>query len=115
MKSEDINKLPSDVKKEFLKLASKLTEKKIKTAAHDDFLTFTKHVWPEFIEGSHHKKISEKFNRLAKGECKRIIINMPPRHTKSEFASNLLPPWMIGRKPDLRFASRGQMGNTTGW
>ena len=102
MKSEDINKLPSDVKKEFLKLASKLTEKKIKTAAHDDFLTFTKHVWPEFIEGSHHKKISEKFNRLAKGECKRIIINMPPRHTKSEFASNLLPAWMIGRKPDLK-------------
>ena len=44
-------------------------------------------MWPEFIEGKHHKKISEKFNKLAKGEIKRLIINMPPRHTKSEFAS----------------------------
>ena len=49
---------------------------------HKDFLAFVKHVWPEFIEGKHHKKISEKFNKLAKGEIKRLIINMPPRHTK---------------------------------
>ena len=27
---------------------------------------------------------------------------MPPRHTKSEFASNLLPAWMVGRKPNLK-------------
>jgi predicted phage terminase large subunit-like protein len=27
---------------------------------------------------------------------------MPPRHTKSEFASFLLPAWMIGRKPKLK-------------
>ena len=102
MRKEDLEKLPADVKKEFMKYAIKLAEKKKQSAAHDDFLTFTKHVWPEFIEGDHHKKIAEKFNRLAKGECKRIIINMPPRHTKSEFASNLLPAWMVGRKPDLK-------------
>jgi predicted phage terminase large subunit-like protein len=102
MKQEDINKLPPDVKKDFMKYAIKLAEKKTQSAAHDDFLTFTKHVWPEFIEGKHHKIIAEKFNRLAKGEVKRLIINMPPRHTKSEFASNLLPAWMVGRKPDLK-------------
>ena len=61
-----------------------------------------KHVWPEFIEGKHHKKIAEKFNLLANGKIKRLIINMPPRHTKSEFASYLLPSWMVGRKPDLK-------------
>ena len=102
MRKEDLEKLPADVKKEFMKYAIKLAEKKKQSAAHDDFLTFVKHVWPEFIEGDHHKKIAEKFNRLATGECKRIIINMPPRHTKSEFASNLLPAWMVGRKPDLK-------------
>jgi len=59
-------------------------------------------MWPEFIEGSHHKIISEKFNKLASGEIKRLIINMPPRHTKSEFASTLLPAWMIGKHPDLK-------------
>jgi hypothetical protein len=45
-------------------------------------MSFVKRVWPEFIEGSHHKKIAEKFNLLAEGKIKRLIINMPPRHTK---------------------------------
>ena len=44
-------------------------------------------VWPDFVEGSHHRHIADKFNKLATGEINRLIINMPPRHTKSEFAS----------------------------
>ena len=59
-------------------------------------------MWPDFIEGSHHKKINDAFNRLSRGEIKRLIINMPPRHTKSEFASFLLPAWMIGKNPQLK-------------
>ena len=102
MKQEIIDKLPPDVRKEFMKYAIKLDQKKTENKVKSDFLTFVKHVWPEFIEGDHHKKIAEKFNRLANGKSKRIIINMPPRHTKSEFASFLLPAWMVGRKPDLK-------------
>ena len=102
MKQELIDKLPPDVKKEFMKYAIKLSEKKTQSKVKNDFLAFVKHVWPEFIEGKHHTEIAEKFNRLASGECKRLIINMPPRHTKSEFASYLLPSWMVGRKPDLK-------------
>ena len=98
----NINKLPADVRKEFMKLAIRLGEKKKESKIHSDFLTFVKYMWPEFIEGSHHKIISEKFNKLATGEIKRLIINMPPRHTKSEFASTLLPAWMIGKHPDLK-------------
>ena len=67
-----------------------------------NFLSFVKYVWPEFIEGSHHKIINKKFNDLAEGKIKRLIINMPPRHTKSEFASYLLPAWMIGNNPKLK-------------
>ena len=102
MKQEIIDKLPPDVQKEYMKMAIKLSEKEKQVKVQDDFLTFIKHVWPEFIEGKHHKKIADKFNKLAKGEIKRLIINMPPRHTKSEFASFLLPAWMVGRKPDLK-------------
>jgi hypothetical protein len=72
-------------------------EKQSKREISEDFLKFVKTVWPDFVEGSHHKKIAEQFNRLAKGDINRLIINMPPRHTKSEFASFLLPAWMIGR------------------
>jgi len=67
-----------------------------------NFLSFVKYVWPEFIEGSHHRIINKKFNDLANGKIKRLIINMPPRHTKSEFASYLLPAWMIGNNPKLK-------------
>jgi predicted phage terminase large subunit-like protein len=42
------------------------------------------------------------FERVARGECKRLIINMPPRHTKSEFASYLLPAWFLGNYPDKK-------------
>jgi len=36
---------------------------------------------------------------VAEGKTKRLIINMPPRHTKSEFASYLLPSWFLGKFP----------------
>lgn len=67
-----------------------------------DFLTFIKYIWPDFIEGNHHKTISDKFNRLQSGELKRLIINMPPRHTKSRICIILLPAWMIGNNPKLK-------------
>ena len=65
-------------------------EKKKQSTIQTDFLSFVKHVWPDFIEGKHHKRIADKFNKLASGKIKRLIINMPPRHTKSEFGSYLL-------------------------
>jgi predicted phage terminase large subunit-like protein len=39
---------------------------------------------------------------VARGEVKRLIINMPPRHTKSEFASYLLPAWFLGKYPQKK-------------
>jgi predicted phage terminase large subunit-like protein len=97
-----LNKLPVDARKEFMKYAIKYDEKVKEEKVHQDFLTFVKSMWPDFIQGSHHKKIADQFNRLAEGKINRLIINMPPRHTKSEFASFLLPAWMIGRNPKLK-------------
>jgi predicted phage terminase large subunit-like protein len=99
---EKLNLLPPDIQKEFIEAATLATQKRGIEKAQTDFMSFVKRVWPEFIEGSHHKKIAEKFNDLAEGKIKRLIINMPPRHTKSEFASFLLPAWMIGRRPKLK-------------
>jgi predicted phage terminase large subunit-like protein len=70
--------------------------------AKNDFLMFVKRMWPDFIDGAHHKRIAEKFNDIAHGRSKRLIVNMPPRHTKSEFASFLFPSWLIGRNPKLK-------------
>ena len=72
-----------------------LTKEKSKT----NFLEFVGKMWPDFIMGRHHKIMAEAFERVANGTNKRLIINMPPRHTKSEFASYLLPAWFLGKYP----------------
>ena len=106
----DISKLPADIRKTFKQLQVLYAEKKIQNKARTDFLSFVKCVWPDFIEGSHHRHIAEKFNKLATGEIKRLIVNMPPRHTKSEFASYLLPSWMVGRNPKLKIIQATHTG-----
>jgi len=100
---QDINKIEDPLERKKLKIQiierhQRKELKKVKT----NFLSFVKKMWPDFIEGSHHTEIADKFNRLASGELTRLIINMPPRHTKSEFASFFLPAWMIGQNPKLK-------------
>jgi predicted phage terminase large subunit-like protein len=77
----------------------KLQELKTRQLSHSRFLAFVNEVWPSFISGRHHAKMAAAFERVAEGKVKRLIINMPPRHTKSEFASYLLPAWFLGRFP----------------
>ena len=107
---EKIKKLPADVRKDFMKMYLQLEEKKKEDKVKNDFLSFVKHIWPDFIEGYHHKIIAQKFNDMAEGKVKRLIVNMPPRHTKSEFASSLLPAWMIGRSPKLKIIQTTHTG-----
>jgi predicted phage terminase large subunit-like protein len=64
-----------------------------------DFMKFVTTMWPGFIHGRHHALMARKFEEIAEGKTKRLIINMPPRHTKSEFASFMLPAWFLGRFP----------------
>ena len=68
----------------------------------ESFLFFVQQMWPVFISGKHHKIMADAFERVANGELKRLIINMPPRHTKSEFASYLLPAWFLGKFPEKK-------------
>jgi len=67
--------------------------------AQASFMAYIKMMWPGFVGGRHHAIMAKKFEDIANGKLKRLIINMPPRHTKSEFASYLLPSWFLGRYP----------------
>ena len=100
--AKNLHTLSPAVQKEVIALLDQLNEAKGRSLAQKDFLSFVKEVWPAFIEGSHHKVMSDAFNRIAEGSLKRLIVNMPPRHTKSEFASNLFPAWYLGRFPDKK-------------
>ena len=102
LKEKDIDNLAPETRRELKRYLVQLDKKQKNTQIRTDFMTFVKHMWPDFIEGEHHRTIAEKFNRLRNGDLKRLIVNMPPRHTKSEFASFLLPAWMIGGTPKLK-------------
>ena len=88
--------------KEILQLQERLDLLNARESCRDSFMEYIRHIWPSFIEGEHHRLIADKLTRVAKGELRRLIVNMPPRHTKSEFASIYFPSWMMGLKPDLK-------------
>ena len=98
----DIQFVPEEQLKKYAHLLERAKDISQAEASQQDFMEYTKTVWPEFINGRHHKIMAEKFNRIANGELKRLIVNMPPRHTKSEFGSYLLPSWLMGKNPRLK-------------
>tara|TARA_R110000751_G_scaffold2186_1_gene11661 strand:+ start:1107 stop:2618 length:1512 start_codon:yes stop_codon:yes gene_type:complete len=99
---KNIDKLPISDQEEILSLIEELEESEKKAGARDSFMKFVKTAWPAFIEGRHHKIMGDAFDRVANGSLKRLIVNMPPRHTKSEFASYLLPAWFLGKYPEKK-------------
>lgn len=103
MRLEDIasaiEKLPAHEQKEFMDMLAQYEQSVTRERAQTDFMAYVNEMWPGFISGRHHKVMAKKFQEIAEGKLKRLIINMPPRHTKSEFASYLLPSWFLGRFP----------------
>ncbi len=97
-----IEALPEGDRAELFKELDEYKSAVHREAAQKNFIKFVKEMWAGFIDGRHHKVMAKQFERIAAGECKRLIINMPPRHTKSEFASYLLPAWYLGQFPDRK-------------
>jgi hypothetical protein len=79
---KDFDILSDAEKAEALALLKKYDQLEKQDECQGDFISFVKHMWPEFVEGRHHKIIGEKFNRIAQGKLKRLIVCLPPRHTK---------------------------------
>ena len=99
---DKIQHLSVEDKRELLSLLEELEDAKLREACESKFLSFVQSMWVAFIHGKHHEIMAEAFERVASGELKRLIINMPPRHTKSEFASYLLPAWFLGKYPNKK-------------
>ena len=94
--------LTDDEINELSKVVGRLEEVSKRDESQGDFMSFVKHVWPTFVQGKHHEIYADKLQKVAEGKIKRLIVNMPPRHTKSEFASYLFPSWLMGRKPETK-------------
>ncbi len=100
--SELIGKLPRAEQEKLLEQVGQYRDAVVREKAQASFMSFVKEMWPGFIHGRHHALMAKKFEEVAAGKIKRLIINMAPRHTKSEFGSYLLPAWFLGKYPDKK-------------
>ena len=80
-------------------------EQAIAEMARNNLLTFCEVVDPRYQVNWHHEIIAEKLTealeKALRNEKARIIIEMPPRHGKSELATIKFPAWVLGKYPDL--------------
>jgi predicted phage terminase large subunit-like protein len=57
----------------------------------------------KWLRGPHHKAICDALMRVFRGEYKRLIINVPPRYSKTEIAVVNFIAWALGHVPDAEF------------
>jgi len=78
--------------------------------AHEDLACYSIAQWPQFELAPHHELILSKLEAVERGEIKRLMIFLPPRHGKSFITSSIFPAWLLGRHPDYHviFATYGQ-------
>lgn len=55
-----------------------------------------------WMRAAHHKLLCDALMRVFRGECKRLIINIPPRYSKTELVLNWIA-WCLGLVPDSEF------------
>ena len=82
-----------------LRLLTEYKKELTKEKGAKHFLDFIKHVYPNYIIGEHHRRLAQLFEDIATGKKKRIIVNIAPRHGKSELISYLAPAWFLGKHP----------------
>ena len=91
--------MPEKKKRQTAALLQTYKQEMTREVGKDSFLDFVKHVYPGYMVGPHHKKLAEIFEAIARGEKKRVIVNIAPRHGKSELISYLAPAWFLGKYP----------------
>ena len=68
--------------------------------AFSRLIAYAAYQWPGYRDAAHHRLIARKLEAVERGEIKRLMIFMPPRHGKSMLASEFFPAWYLGRNPD---------------
>ena len=91
--------MPDKQKRRTLELLKTYDAQITQNLSKDSFLDFVKHVYPGYKVGPHHLKLAQIFEDIANGKKKRVIVNIAPRHGKSELISYLAPAWFLGKHP----------------
>jgi len=73
----------------------------VRELACRQFLSYCQYMKPDYVVERPHRIIAEKLEAIERGELKRLMIFMPPRHGKTLMASKLFPCWMLGKHPKI--------------
>jgi predicted phage terminase large subunit-like protein len=68
--------------------------------AFSRLIAYAAYQWPGYKDAGHHRLIARHLEAVERGDIKRLMITMPPRHGKSMLASEFFPAWYIGRNPE---------------
>lgn len=68
--------------------------------AFSRLISYAAYQWPGYRDAAHHRLIARHLEAVERGEIRRLMITMPPRHGKSMLASEFFPAWYLGRNPD---------------
>lgn len=77
-----------------------MAELALRELARRHFSNFAGYTYENYISGWHTKLICDVLERVEKGEIRFLIIEAPPRHSKSLHVSQLFPAWIVGRDKD---------------
>ena len=94
--------MPDDMKRHTLDLLKKWDAESAQILGRDSLLSFVDHVYPGYKVGPHHRRLAKIFEDIAAGKKKRVIVNIAPRHGKSELISYLAPSWFLGKFPQKK-------------
>ena len=95
--SDDIASVPTDELEPSFEQASRELLRRRK--AQESLIAFTRYTFPAYKPAAHHELVAEKLEAVARGKIRRLLIEMPPRHGKSELASRRFPAWFLGANP----------------
>jgi len=75
--------------------------------ARNRLIPFCQYTKPDYEAPWHLIELAEALEAIERGELKRLIVIMPPRHGKSEQISLRFPCWYLGRHPERSIVQAG--------
>lgn len=99
---QSLPSMPDRQRRRVLELLKTYDAQITQNLGKESFLDFVKHVYPGYKVGPHHLKLAQIFEDIANGKKKRVIVNIAPRHGKSELISYLAPAWFLGKYPQKK-------------
>ncbi len=73
--------------------------------ARNNLVSYAIGQWPGYKPSAHHRLIARHLEAVERGDIKRLMIFMPPRHGKSQLVSCYFPAWYLGRGPDRQMVT----------